>query len=234
LTARDIQKKLNKLANKSKAKILRGFFKTDPGEYGEGDVFLGINVPVLRKIAAEYRDILLTEVKTLLKSKIHEERLLALLILVQKYSRGDVSERKRIFDLYLKSTRYINNWDLVDVTSGHIVGEYLNDKGKQPLYELVKSKNLWERRIAIVSTYAFIKRNEFSHTLKISALLLSDEEDLIHKAVGWMLREVGKRDLQAEEKFLKKYYKKIPRTTLRYAIERFPEAKRKRYLKGEI
>ena len=234
MTPRDIQKKLEKLASKNKAKILQGFFKTGPGEYGEGDIFLGINVPVLRKIAAEHRDISLTEVKTLLKSKFHEERLAALLILVVKYSRADVAEQKKIYQLYLKSTRHINNWDLVDVTCGHIVGEYLYDKDKQPLYDLVKSKSLWERRISIVSTYAFIKRNKFSHTLKISALLLSDEEDLIHKAVGWMLREVGKRDLPILEQFLKKYYHKIPRTTLRYAIERFPETKRKRYLKGEI
>ena len=234
MTARDIQKKLKKLANKNKAKILQGFFKTGPGAYGEGDIFLGINVPVLRKIAAEHRDISLAEVKTLLKSKFHEERLIALLIMVVKYSRGDVSEQEKIFELYLKSTRHINNWDLVDVTAGHIVGEYLHDKNKQPLYHLVKSKSLWERRISIVSTYAFIRRDKFSHTLKISALLLSDDEDLIHKAVGWMLREVGKRDLQAEEKFLIKYYNKIPRTTLRYAIERFPETKRKRYLKGEV
>jgi 3-methyladenine DNA glycosylase AlkD len=234
VTPRDIQKKLKELANKDKAKILQGFYKTGPGEYGEGDVFLGINVPVLRKIAAEHRDISLTEVKTLLKSKFHEERLAALLILVVKYSRADAPARKRIYELYLKSTRYINNWDLVDVTCGRIVGEYLSDKSKQPLYDLVKSKSLWERRIAIVSTYAFIKRNKYSHTLKLSALLLSDKEDLIHKAVGWMLREVGKRDLPTEEKFLKKYYHKIPRTTLRYAIERFPEAKRKCYLKGDI
>lgn len=230
----DIQTKLKKLASKDKAKILQGFFKTGPGEYGEGDIFLGINVPVLRKIAAEHRGISLTEVKTLLKSKIHEERLVALLIMAAKYSRGDAAEQKRIYELYVMSTRCINNWDLVDLTAGRIVGEYLSDKNKQPLHNLAKSKNLWERRIAIVSTFAFIKRNVFSHTLKISEMLLSDEEDLIHKAVGWMLREVGKRDLQSEEKFLKKHYSKIPRTTLRYAIERFPEAKRKRYLKGEI
>ncbi len=230
----DIQTRLKKLASKDKAKILQGFFKTGPGEYGEGDIFLGINVPVLRKIAAEHRDISFTEIKALLKSKIHEERLVALLIMAAKYSRGDAAEQKSIYELYVMNTRYINNWDLVDLTAGRIVGEYLVDKNKQPLYNLAKSKNLWERRIAIVSTFAFIKRNMFSHTLKISAMLLSDKEDLIHKAVGWMLREVGKRGLQSEEKFLKKHYHKIPRTTLRYAIERFPEAKRKRYLKGEI
>jgi 3-methyladenine DNA glycosylase AlkD len=232
--ARDIQKKLKSLANKDKAKILQGFFKTGPGEYGEGDIFIGVNVPVLRKVAAEYRDISFTEVRTLLKSKIHEERLVALLILVAKYSRGAPQEKKRVYELYLKSTRYINNWDLVDVTAGHIVGDFLMDKSKKPLYDLAESKSLWERRIAIIATSAFIKRNVFSHTLKISAMLMRDDEDLIHKAVGWMLREVGKRDLQAEEKFLKKHYSEMPRTALRYAIERFPEAKRKRYLKGEI
>jgi len=226
--------RLQALANKEKAKILQGFFKTGPGEYGEGDVFLGIQVPVLRRVAREYEAISITEAGALLKSEIHEERLTALLILETKFSRGDAAEKRRIYDLYLRSTRHINNWDLVDLTAGRIVGEFLLDKNKRPLYDLAGSGNLWERRIAIVSTFSFIKRNIFSHTLKISAMLLADEEDLIHKAVGWMLREVGKRDLRAEQNFLKKYYDRMPRTTLRYAIERFPEAERKRYLRGEI
>jgi 3-methyladenine DNA glycosylase AlkD len=232
--ARDIQKKLKSLAKTEMAKLLQGFFKTGPGEYGEGDIFIGVTVPVLRKVAAEHRDISLTEVKKLLKSKIHEERLAALLILAAKYSRGGAPEKKCIYELYLKSTRYINNWDLVDLTAGHIVGEHLMDRSKKPLYDLAGSGSLWERRIAIVATFAFIKRDVHAHTLKIAAKLLADEEDLIHKAVGWMLREVGKRDLRAEEKFLKQYYDEMPRTALRYAIERFPEAKRKRYLRGEI
>lgn len=234
MKARDIRVRLQALANKEKAKILQGFFKTGPGEYGEGDVFLGIQVPVLRRVAREYEAISITEAGALLKSEIHEERLTALLILETKFSRGDAAEKRRIYDLYLRSTRHINNWDLVDLTAGRIVGEFLLDKNKRPLYDLAGSGNLWERRIAIVSTFSFIKRNIFSHTLKISAMLLADEEDLIHKAVGWMLREVGKRDLRAEQNFLKKYYDRMPRTTLRYAIERFPEAERKRYLRGEI
>ena len=234
MTLNDIQTQLRKLGNKERAKVLQRFFKTGPGEYAEGDVFLGIRVPELRKLAKEYEDINLKVVQQLLKSSLHEERLLALLILVRSYARGNESLRERIYKLYLKHTQFINNWDLVDVSAEHVVGHFLMDRSKAPLYKLAKSSVLWQRRISIMSTFHFIKRQEFAETLKIAKMLISDEEDLIHKAVGWMLREVGKRDLKAEEGFLKQHYKKMPRTMLRYSIERFPEPKRQRYLKGKI
>ena len=234
MSVKEIQKKLKHLGNKEKAKKHQSFFKTGPGEYGEGDIFVGVTVPELRRLAKEYKTIGINETKQLLKSKIHEERLLSLFLLIHRYSKGDEPEKKRIYELYLKNTYFINNWDLVDSSAGHIVGAFLFDKSKKPLYYLVKSENLWERRISIISTFYFIKRNQFSDTLKISKILLSDKEDLIHKAVGWMLREVGKRDISVEEIFLKKHYKNMPRTMLRYAIEKFPESKRQRYLKGKI
>ena len=230
----EIQKKLKSLGNKEKAKKHQRFFKTWPGEYGEGDIFVGVTVPELRKLAKEYKTITLKEVKQLLHSSIHEERLLSLFMLIHRYSKGDESEKKRIYELYLKDTKFINNWDLVDSSAGQIVGAFLFNKSKKPLYDLVKSDNLWERRISIISTFYFIKHNQFSDTIKISKILLPDKEDLIHKAVGWMLREVGKRDMSIEENFLKKHYKNMPRTILRYAIEKFPESKRQRYLKGKI
>ncbi len=230
----EIRTRLRKLGSKERAKVSQRFFKTGPGEYGEGDIFLGIKVPDLRKLAREYRHIPLKEVRQLLKSPIHEERVFALILLVQTYAKGNQSEQERIYELYLKHTRFVNNWDLVDTSAEHIVGHFLVNRSKEPLFGLAQSPVLWERRIAIMSTFHFIKRHEFAQTLKISKMLLSDAEDLIHKAVGWMLREVGKRDLQTEEGFLKRYYRKMPRTMLRYAIERFPEPKRQRYLKGKI
>jgi len=234
MSVKGIQKKLKELGNEEKAKKHQRFFKTGPGEYGEGDVFIGVTVPELRKLAKEYKTIGPNEIKQLLQSPIHEERLLSLFVLIHRYSRGDEPEKKRIYELYLKNTKFINNWDLVDSSAGHIVGAFLLNKNKQPLYDLVKSDNLWERRISIISTFYFIKHNQFTETLKISKLLLSDRQDLIHKAVGWMLREVGKRDISPEEKFLKNHYKNMPRTMLRYAIEKFPEPERQRYLKGKI
>ncbi len=234
MTLSDIQTRLRKLGNKERAKVLQRFFKTGPGEYAEGDVFLGIRVPELRKLAKEYQDINPKVVQQLLKSSLHEERLLALLILVRSYARGNESLRERTYKLYLKHVQFINNWDLVDVSAEHVVGHFLMDRSKAPLYRLAKSEVLWQRRISIMSTFHFIKRHEFAETLKIAKMLISDKEDLIHKAVGWMLREVGKRDLKAEEGFLKQHYKKMPRTMLRYSIERFPEPKRQRYLKGKI
>jgi 3-methyladenine DNA glycosylase AlkD len=233
MNAKIIQHRLKQLANKDQAIISQKFFKTGTGDYGEGDIFHGIRVPELRKLAKEYRDLPVNEVKTLLQSHIHEERLLALLILIGSFSNGDATGRKDIYDLYLENIRYINNWDLVDASAEQIIGAYLMDKGKQPLYRLAESKNMWERRIAIMSTFRFIKQNEFSETLKIAAMLLGDREDLIHKAVGWMLREIGKRNLSAEESFLKAHYKQMPRTMLRYAIEKFPETTRQLYLKGK-
>ena len=230
----EIRARLKKLGRKEKAEVFRSFFKTGPGEYGEGDIFLGVTVPELRQLAASYQAITLREVTELLRSTIHEERLLALLILCRAYTSGDGHIQKRIYELYLENTRHVNNWDLVDASAEHIVGAFLTGRSKKPLSTLARSGDLWERRIGIMATFHFIKRGKFAETLKIARILLSDKEDLIHKAVGWMLREVGKRHLQSEERFLKEHYKEMPRTMLRYAIERFPEAKRQRYLKGKV
>ena len=234
MDVQNIQRKLKQLGSKEKAKILQRFFKTGPGEYGEGDAFIGIKVPELRKLAKEYDGITTPQVKRLLTSAIHEERLLSLFILVRKYEKGDDAEKKGIYDLYLNHTKYVNNWDLVDGSAQHIVGAFLMNKKKEPLYRLAKSTDFWERRISVLATFYFIKHDKFTETLKIAQILLTDREDLIHKAVGWMLREIGNRHLPAEEKFLKKHYKKMPRTMLRYAIEKFPESKRQKYLKGQI
>jgi len=234
MTNQKIKERLKQLANKEKAEVLQRFFKTGPGEYGEGDVFLGIKVPDLRKVAKDFQDISTEDVIVLLESAIHEERLLALLVLVRKYVKGNETAKKRIYRLYLKKTKFINSWDLVDGSAHHIVGDYLMDKNKAPLYRLAKSEDLWERRIAILATFYFIKHGKYEETLKIARILLTDREDLIHKAVGWMLREIGKRDMIFEEMFLKQHYKEMPRTMLRYAIEKFPEPKRQKYLKGEI
>jgi 3-methyladenine DNA glycosylase AlkD len=228
----EITKRLEALADKEKSKVLQGFFKTGPGQYGEGDIFLGITVPVLRKFAKELQGVSVNDAKSLLKSAIHEERLLAILLLVQAYSLGSDSLKKNIYTFYLKSTKYINNWDLVDLSAPKIVGNYLQDKSRKPLVMLARSRDLWKKRIAILATFHFIKQSEYSDTLKISDLLIGDEHDLIHKAVGWMLREVGKRDLRTEEQYLRRRYKKMPRTMLRYAIERFPEFKRQQYMNG--
>ena len=234
MRAQTVRRRLRKLGSKEKAEVAQRFFKTGPGEYGEGDVFLGVRAPELRGLAKEFQDLAPKETRTLLRSELHEERALALLILVRNYTRGDQREQERIYKLYMNHLRFINNWDLVDVSAEHVVGAHLRDKGKKPLYHLARSKNLWKRRISILATFHYIKRNEFSETLKIAKWLLSDEEDLIHKAVGWMLREVGKRDLPTEERFLKAHHRKMPRTMLRYAIERFPEPKRQRYLRGKV
>jgi len=228
----DIRSKLRKLGDKQKARILQGFFKTGQGGYGKGDIFIGVRVPEIRKLAGKYQDMSTTDVQKLLKSPLHEERLLALIILVIKYSKGNDVVKKRIYKLYLKNTRHINNWDLVDLTAEKIVGDYLTDKSKEPLYKLAKSNSLWERRISIMATFHFIKQNNFVQTLIVAKMLLKDKEDLIHKAVGWMLREIGKRHLSTEEKFLNEHSQEMPRTMLRYAIERFPESKRQGYLKG--
>ena len=234
MTVKKIQRKLQQLGSEEKAKVLQRFFKTGSGEYGEGDVFIGVGVPELRKLVKEYPDITIKESVQLLRSSIHEERMFSLLILVGKYSKGSETVKKRIYELYLKNTNFINSWDLVDGSAHQIVGDFLMDKSKEPVYRLANSKSLWERRIAILSTFHFIKHDNYSETLKISKILLPDEQDLIHKAVGWMLREIGNRDIFTLETFLKKYYKKMPRTMLRYAIEKFPESKRQKYLKGDF
>ncbi len=220
---------LNKLIDSKKAKLLSSFFKTGKGEYGEGDIFLGITIPMQRKIAKKYSDLKLRDVEKLLKSKIHEQRMVALMILINKYSR-EGSNRKELVDFYLNNIKYINNWDLVDGSAYFILGDYLFDKEKDILYNLITSDNLWARRIAIISTFKFIRKNQFSDTLKICEYLLHDKQDLIHKACGWMLREVGKKNKKILNKFLNRFSLKMPRTMLRYSIEKFTEKERQKYL----
>jgi 3-methyladenine DNA glycosylase AlkD len=232
LSANEIRKKIRELANTDRAEFSQRFFKTGPGEYGEGDTFLGLSVPQMRTLAKEYRAISNEEVVNLLQSAIHDERAIALFILVQAFAKGDEAKKRQIYDLYLQQTEFINNWDLVDCSAAQIVGAFLLDKSRKPLYTLARSNRLWERRIAIIATFHFIRQNEFAETLKIAGLLLTDKEDLIHKAVGWMLREVGKRNPGVEETFLIEHYEKMPRTMLRYAIEKFPEDRRQMYLRG--
>jgi 3-methyladenine DNA glycosylase AlkD len=230
----ELEKILKDLKNPKKAKIFQKFFKTGAGEYGEGDIFLGITVPEERKISKEFKDLDLNSIQELLNSNVHEKRLISLLILIEQFEKSDEENKKRIFEFYLNNSKRINNWDLVDLSAPNIVGNYLLNKDKNILYQLAISKELWEKRISIISTFAFIRQNEFKDVLKISEILLNDNHDLIHKAVGWMLREVGKRDTKTLKEFLKLHYKKMPRTMLRYAIERFPEEERKKYLKGEV
>ncbi|MDO8668362.1 MAG: DNA alkylation repair protein [bacterium] len=225
-----LKKELDKLANKKQAVLLAGFFKTGKGEYGAGDIFLGIKVPAQRNVAKKFSNLGLVDIQRLLNSKIHEYRLIALMILLNQYKNAETLNRKRLVDFYLKNTRNINNWDLVDLSCHYILGDYLLHRPRKVLYRLAKSKNLWERRIAIISTFAFIRRNDFNDTLKISEILLNDQHDLIHKATGWMLREVGKRDRVVLENFLREHYKTMPRTMLRYAIEKFDQPKRMFYL----
>jgi 3-methyladenine DNA glycosylase AlkD len=226
-----LKNKLENSADPKQAEILQKFFKTGKGEYGEGDIFLGVKVPIQRKIAKEFKSLKIKDIRTLLNSKIHEERLVALFILIGQYVKGDEKVKKQIYNFYLNNTKNINNWDLVDLSAPNIVGNFLLDKPRKILYKLVKSKNLWERRIAVLATFAFIRNNDFKDIIKIAETLLKDEHDLIQKGVGWMLREVGKRDLKALEKFLDKHNKKMPRTMLRYAIEKLSERKRNIYLK---
>ena len=225
-----LKNEMNALANPEKARILSGFFKTGPGQYGEGDIFLGITVPESRRIAKKYSGMPLNQAEQLLSSRIHEHRLVSILMLVHRFDVSDRKGKKSIADFYLKNTARINNWDLVDLSADKILGGYLLDRDRSVLRRLAKSENVWQRRIAIVSTYHFIKNNQFDDTLRISEMLLNDKHDLIQKAVGWMLREIGKKDIKAEEKFLLKHCRKMPRTMLRYAVERFPERKRLLYL----
>ncbi|MCX5718409.1 MAG: DNA alkylation repair protein [Nitrospirae bacterium] len=234
LRASDICSRLQVLGDRERVKVLQRFFKTAQGEYGEGDVFVGLRVPEIRKLAKEYQALPFAEIIRLLQSFIHEARLLSLLILVRAYTQGDASLQEQIFNLYLQNTRFINNWDLVDASAEYIVGSHLRYRSRSPLHALAVSNLLWDRRISIMATFHYIKCGEFAETLRIAELLLRDPEDLIHKAVGWMLREIGKRDRFTEEEFLKVHYKIMPRTMLRYAIEKFPEKLRQQYLRGEI
>lgn len=232
-TLEQLQKDLKKLASKDKAKILQRYFKTEEGEYGHGDVFLGITVPDQRSVAKKYLSLALDDIDVLLKSEIHEHRLTGLIILVDQFQKTkDEKTKKAIFDFYLSHAASVNNWDLVDTSAGPIVGGYLIDKDKKLLSKLAASNNLWERRISIIATQNFIKNNHFEDTLAIAEILMNDAEDLIHKAVGWMLREVGNKSLSTEIGFLNKWHKTMPRTMLRYAIEKFPEDLRQAYLAG--
>jgi 3-methyladenine DNA glycosylase AlkD len=230
----EIRMILSDLKDDTYASSLRRFFKTGPGEYGEGDVFIGLRVPQLRMLASRFETLDPDDALVLLRSKIHEERLLALLILVRSYKQGDDEIRERIYRLYLGNTYFINNWDLVDTSAEHIVGTHIFGRGTGPLEKLAASSSLWERRIAVMSTFHFIRKGYFNEAISIIELLLNDHEDLIHKAAGWMLREIGKRNLHAEKSFLKLHYHRMPRTMLRYAIERFPKDERKSYLEGRV
>jgi len=227
---KNIEEEFQKIRDPEKAKNLSKFFKTGKGQYGEGDIFLGIKVPDQRKIASKYSGIPLDDIGLLLKSNIHEFRLTSVLILVQNYRKEDFDGKKEIFEFYLSHMKNINNWDLVDSSAPYILGDFLLDKDKSILYGLARSDNLWERRIAILSTFAFIKNNKFEDSLNIAEILVFDKHDLIHKAVGWMLREIGKKDERTEEEFMAKYYRKMPRTMLRYAIEKFDNDKKKLFL----
>jgi 3-methyladenine DNA glycosylase AlkD len=234
ITLNNIQTQLRSIADPSTALGSQRFFKTAPGQYGAGDIFLGIKVPTLRALAKKFRDTPPSIISALIKSKFHEERIFALLLLIDHYQRGSETDKQYAYDTYLAHTAHINNWDLVDVSAPHIVGDFLANRSREPLYQLVTSDSLWERRIAIIATFHFIRRNEFTDTLRISEQLLPDTHDLIHKAVGWMLREVGKRNQGVEETFLQTHYRNMPRTMLRYAIERFPEQLRLQYLSGTV
>ncbi len=229
----EIRGRLQALGDPQRAQALQRFFKTGPGEYGEGDIFLGICTPEIRKLVIQYQKLSPGETLCLLQSSIHESRALGLAILVRAYSRGDAALQAEIYDLYLQNTRFINSWDLVDLSAEHIVGRHLRHSSRAPLYTLAGSKLLWERRIAIMATFHYIKHSDFAETLQLARILLQDPEDLIHKAVGWMLREIGKRDRTTEEGFLKTHYRSMPRTMLRYAIEKFPEDLRQDYLKSK-
>ena len=231
MNAEFIITELQSIGTHEKAIHLQKFFKTGPGQYGEGDVFIGVVVPITRNIAKSNIRISITEIRKLLKSKYHEARLCALLILTERFKKAAEKERKEIFDFYLKNASCVNNWDLVDLSCPTIVGLFLLNKERKILYKLAESNYLWEQRIAIVSTYAFIRENEFFDTLELSKKLLSHKHDLMHKAVGWMLREVGKRNHKVLTDFLEKYATQLPRTTLRYAIEHYPESERQYFLK---
>jgi len=233
MDAKTIIERMRKQGAVERARVSQSFFKTGPGEYGEGDVFFGLTVPQVRALAKEFRALPESETLKLLHSPVHEARLLALLILVGAYAKGTEAARERIYGLYLKNTRWINNWDLVDCSAEHIVGAHLWTRDRSVLEALAVSALLWERRIAILATFHFVRRGEFGDTLRIAERLMGDREDLIHKASGWLLREVGKRDCAAEKEFLKAHCRTMPRTMLRYAIERFPEAERRRYMRGD-
>jgi 3-methyladenine DNA glycosylase AlkD len=234
MTLSDIRKKLRALADPARVPILQSFFKTGKGEYAEGDQFIGIRVPQLRGLCGECRGTGIDEIDLLLRSPIHEERLFALLLLVDAFMRGNETERRAVYEFYLSRTEFINNWDLVDVSAEQIVGGWLQSRRRTPLTRLARSRSLWERRIAIVATLHFIRHGEVDETFRVVDLVMRDPHDLIHKAAGWMLREAGKRNPEALRQYLAGRYGTMPRTMLRYAIERFPGTERRRYLTGRI
>jgi len=231
-----LQEEVKSLGSPQKAKASEWFFKTGKGEYAEGDKFFGLTTPESKMIAKKYSHLLnLEDLAKLLKSGIHEERIISIILLKEMYKKGDEKIKEEIFKIYIENTKHINNWDIVDISAEHIVGDYLENKKKDLLYDFSKSEVLWERRISIMSTFGYIKKGKPELTLELAEILLEDKQDLIHKAVGWMLREIGKRCSQdILEEFLKKHYARIPRTALRYAIEKFPESLRQKYLKGDF
>ncbi|MDB6063252.1 MAG: hypothetical protein JWM78_3355 [Verrucomicrobiaceae bacterium] len=232
--AKQVSKLLRSLGDADAAERAQRFFKTAKGEYGERDKFIGLSVPVIRAHVKQFSELPLDDIIVLLQSPFNEERVFALLSLSNRFTSGDEELQKTIYELFLQHRQHVNNWNLVDSSAAPIVGAYLHGRDKAILYELAVSSIIWERRIAMIAAFYFIRANDFSDALKTAALLRDDTHDLIHKAVGWMLREIGKRDTDAEKKFLKKHYRKMPRTMLRYAIEKFPEHERLAYLAGEI
>jgi 3-methyladenine DNA glycosylase AlkD len=231
-SAKVIQGELKRLSNPKDAEFLQRFFKTGEGQYGYGDRFRGIRVPASRELVRKHPDATLETAQELLASEFHEDRLVALMFMVRLYKKGDARQREAVYKSYLANTARVNNWDMVDSSAEWIVGPHLMERSRKPLYRLAKSKDLWERRIAILSTFHFIRHDQFDDTFAIAEQLLGDKEDLIHKAVGWMIREVANRDGGAARKFLLRHYSKMPRTMLRYAIEKFPEAERQAFLTG--
>jgi 3-methyladenine DNA glycosylase AlkD len=231
-----VLKEINLYKDPLRAKLLARYFKTEKGQYGFGDIFAGLTVPMSRSIASKYKDLPLKEISFLIKNKIHEARLIALFILMHKYKNGTQNEKEKVVKFYLKNTKYINNWDLVDLPCCHILGDYLYNYSRKPgfrdtLFKLARSQNLWEQRIAMVSTLVFVKNGDMKWTIKLAKIFLSHDHDLMHKACGWALREVGKRNPSELRKFLDANLSKMPRTMLRYAIEKFPENIRKEYLR---
>lgn len=233
-TAADMRAAIRAKADPGIAEHSARFFKSGKGEYGEGDRFHGVRVPVVRSLVKDFRGAPLRSVVSLLKSQWHEERLFAVLLMAEQYRRGDEDQRQAVFDAYIDNRAFVNNWDIVDSSAHKIVAPHIENGSRDLLYDLAGADSLWDRRIAMMSTYYYIKNDDFEDALKLARILRDDEHDLIHKVVGWMLREVGNRDRSVEEKFLKQHYKKMPRTMLRYAIEKFPEARRKAYLNGTV
>jgi 3-methyladenine DNA glycosylase AlkD len=232
--AKHVRDALRAAASLDKAASSRWFFKAGPGEYAEGDRFIGVTVPEQRKIAKAYGDLSLPQIRLLLKSTFHEYRLTALLILVNRFERADETNREACVAFYLDHLDYVNNWDLVDSSAYKLLGHWLEQRDRKVLLDLADSQDLWRQRVSMIATYWFIKSGDYVDALKLAKRLMSHEHDLIHKAVGWMLREIGNKDRAIEEQFLKKHYQKMPRTMLRYAIEKFPESKRKAYLEGRV